>query len=69
MLFLIALSYMPTVTQSASVTSYGDDIKISPAIKDQVDVIRLQIDLNFLYNWVEINDIQCNALKFNTMDY
>ena len=63
LLFIVALSDMPSVIQSATLTSYADDTKVSQAIKNPVDATHLQRDLNAIYGWAEDNNMQFKYLS------
>ena len=69
LLFIVALSDMPSVIQSATLTSYADDTKVSQAIKNPVDATHLQHDLDAIYRWAEDNNMQFNVGKFQALHY
>eukprot|EP00106_Octopus_bimaculoides_P015617 XP_014783059.1 PREDICTED: RNA-directed DNA polymerase from mobile element jockey-like [Octopus bimaculoides] len=69
LLFVVALSDMPPAVQSANLTSYAVDIKVSQAVRNPEDVIKLQKDLNEIYKWANRNSMQFNAMKFQALHY
>ena len=38
-------------------------------IRDDNDRIRIQEELNLIYEWAEINNMKCNGKKFEAMKY
>lgn len=50
-------------------TSYAGDTKLSQAINNLDDVARLQRDLNAIYKWGEVGNLQFNAGKVQALPY
>lgn len=69
LLFIMALSDMPSATQRATVTSYADDTKVSQVIQNPEDTMHLQCELDEIYKWAEKNNMQFNAEKFQALCY
>lgn len=42
---------------------YADDLKIYTCVDSLIDVVKLQTDINTLYNWCEINNLKLNIKK------
>ncbi|XP_066932054.1 uncharacterized protein [Clytia hemisphaerica] len=49
---------------NAVLSSFADDTRLMKALASQNDVQLLQNDLNSVYKWSEINNMQLNGLKF-----
>ena len=58
---------MLMVIQTATVTSYSDDTKLSQTIKNPEDVASLQRDT--IYKWAEESNMQFNDGKFQALRY
>lgn len=64
---MVALSVTPSALESAILTSYADDSKVSLVFKDPTDTLRLKNDLNEC-NMFEYN-MQFNNAKFQVFRY
>ena len=69
LLFIIALSDIPSATQRVVVTSYADDTKVSQVIQKPEDALRLQLELDAIYKWAEKSGMLFNAEKFRALHY
>lgn len=56
--FVVNLWEMPTVANSATLTSSADDIKVESAVKYHLDVDLLPEYLDAIYKWAGDNNMQ-----------
>ena len=68
-LFLVYLSDIEGVVESSLVSSFADDTRLLREIKDTDDQMRLQGDLNNVYDWANRHKMVLNADKFSLMTY
>ena len=64
LLFTILISDIDKGIDFSLLLSYADDTKTFTGIKDQLDRIKLQKDLDVLYDWAIDNGQEFNAKKF-----
>lgn len=60
LLFVVAVSDMPSATFTSSVS----DTKVSQVVKDSDNTLKLQKALNAVYRWADENNMQFNAERF-----
>ena len=66
-LFLIYIADIGNNLTSSTMSSYADDSKIHNIVKEIQDALNLQIDVNRLYEWTEINLMEFNCAKFEVL--
>lgn len=50
-------------------SSFADDTRLMKEISNNTDVKFLQNDLDVVYQWTSLNNIQLNGLKFEHLKY
>ena len=68
-LFLILMYDITNGINSSILSSFADDTKIWRGVKSQICKIQLQNDLNIIYNWALINNMEFNDKKFQAIRY
>ena len=63
LLFLCFSADLPAVVESSTLSIYADDTKLYKAIYNVEDCHRLQSDLNNVYNWAKIWQMELNPDK------
>ena len=69
LLFLILIGDIDKKVVSAFVSSFADDTRAALATDTAQDVSNLQKDLNSIYQWADVNNMQFNDGKFECMRY
>lgn len=67
LMFMIALSDMPSVNKIATLISYAHDAKEIEVVKEPSDPNLIHKDLHVTYNKPEDNNMQFNVGKFQTL--
>ncbi|CAL4076336.1 unnamed protein product [Meganyctiphanes norvegica] len=68
-LFVIMISDIDKNVKSSIVRLFADDTKISLKIKHEEDKIKLQKDIDIIYDWANKNLMQFNENKFEQMSH
>jgi hypothetical protein len=68
-LFLVLLSDVDRGVETARVTSFADDTRVSGSVTNKKDVEALQKDLTSLYCWADDNNMRFNSAKFELIRY
>ena len=63
-LFLIYIADIGDKVTKSNLSSYADDSKAHKVIRKAQDGVELQIDINELYEWTNINLMEFNSAKF-----
>ncbi len=69
LLFLILMSDISMNVNSSRIISFADDTRLYTAIHAEDDCDSLQKDLNVVYNWASLNNMEFNANKFNYVSF
>ena len=69
LLFLIMMLDITDNIQKASLSSFADDTRLWMRIKSLLDTKVLQDDLNALYRWSVVNNMDYNSDKFEGQSY
>ena len=69
LLFLVLLGDIDERVGDSFVSSFADDTRVMGHIREPEDVLRLQHDLDAIYEWSRLNNMQLNAEKFECMRY
>ena len=69
LLFLVMMKDIDEDTIHAIIKSFADDTRAMLGIQSKNDMVNLQTDLNTIYEWAELNNLQFNDLKFELMQY
>ena len=67
LLFLIMINDLPESVMNSTVSIFADDTRVTKVIKDEVDIEKLQCDINRVYEWQEKNNLLFNANKFELL--
>ena len=68
-LFLVFIGDIDHGVQHANVNSFADDTRMMMNIKEPTDILRLQEDLDKIYEWADTNNMLFNADKFEVLRY
>lgn len=63
LLFNLFINDLVKVINSSKVLMFADDAKLIMSIRDESDCVRLQSDIDNLYEWCELNGVQINVAK------
>ena len=66
LLFLILISDIDKDVLHSFLSSFADDTRVGKSIKNESDVLKLQEDLENVYNWAAENNMSFNNLKFES---
>lgn len=69
LLFLILISDIDQEVASSFLSSFADDTRIGRQIHTAEDASSLQTDLNSVYRWTDLNNMELNADKFECLRY
>ena len=69
LLFLLHIGDINDELSFAFASSFADDTRILGFIRDDNDRIRIQEELNLIYEWAERNNMKFNGKKFEAMKY
>ena len=69
LLFLVLISDIDSDVTSAFLSSFADDTRVAKGIISEDDVIALQSDLQAIYRWAEVNNMEFNSPKFECLRY
>ena len=70
LLFLVLISDIDmNIDKSTNVSSFADDTRVSRSIKNTRDATQLQGDLEKIYTWQRLNNMEFNAGKFELLRY
>ena len=69
LLFLILISDIDKDVLHSFLSSFADDTRVGKSIKNESDVLKLQEDLENVYNWAAENNMSFNNLKFELIRY
>ena len=69
LLFLVMIQDIDEDIYHAVLSSFADDTRLMKDVSSQHDVQFLQNDLDSVYKWSDINNMQLNGLKFEHMCY
>ena len=69
LLFLIHISDIDVGTEHASVSSFADDTRLLMPIYVADDSVKMQSDLNKIYDWAKENNMSFNSDKFELLRY
>ena len=69
LLFLILIGDIDKDVYHSFLSSFADDTRIGKGISTPEDSIKLQEDLNTVYNWASTNNMQFNHKKFELLRY
>ena len=69
LLFLILIDNIDKNITKSSASIFADDTKATKEIKSIEDAEDLQKDLEILYNWQDINNMQFNDTKFQLLQF
>ena len=69
LLFLIHISDIDAGTEFAYISSFADDTRLFMPIFGAGDNVKLQSDLNKIYNWANENNMSFNSDKFELLRY
>ena len=69
LLFLILIGDIDRNVANSFLSSFADDTRIGRHVESEVDAGLLQKDLDAVYKWTEINNMELNGEKFEHMHY
>ena len=69
LLFLILISDININTRHSTVSSFADDTKLSMTINSHEDTALLQADVDAVFEWTRLNNMQFNEEKFQLLRY
>ena len=67
LLFLILIDSLTDNGTSSHIGIFTDDTRITHEIASEIDAIDLQADLESLYEWAKLNNMEFNGSKFEAM--
>ena len=68
-LFLIHISDINCNILHTTVRSFADDTRVTIPIKSEDDCCRMQADLDTIYEWAAVNNMEFNGCKFELLRY
>ena len=69
LLFLVLIGDIDIEVEASSVSSFADDTRILGPVSETDDVLKVQKDLDSIYEWSRTNNTQLNADKFECVRY
>ena len=69
LLFLIMIQDINEGVHCSTLSSFADDTRLMKGISNPSDVLKLQEDLNSVYEWTISNNMTLNGLKFQHLKY
>ena len=69
LLFSLFINDLPTVIKSSNILMYADDVKIFLSYNQLLQQNFLQTDLNFFYEWCNVNLMELNLKKCKVMRF
>ena len=69
LLFLVLLGDIDANLAKAFLSSFADDTRIGSEITSHEDTVQLQNDLEAVYSWTDVNNMQLNSSKFECLRY
>ena len=69
LIFLILIADIDQDVKHSILKTFVDDTRLTKEIKDKIDTILLQEDLNATYHWAKTNNMEFNNLKFELLRY
>ena len=69
LLFLVLLRDIDTGISYANVASFADDTRVSAGIKTTEDAVKIQADLDRIFEWARENNAEFNSEKFECVRY
>ena len=69
LLFLVLIGDIDKEVVAAFLSSFADDTRVGKGISSTADTVKLQSDLNTVYNWSVVNNMMFNSDKFELMRY
>ena len=69
LIFLILLEDIDSNIDYSKVRSFADDTRTLHSIENLQDLSKLQVDLNSIYDWTELNNMQLYDDKFELLRY
>ena len=69
LLFLIHISDIDSSTESTSISSFADDTRLLMPVYSVADNLKMQYDLDKVYEWAGVNNMTFNADKFELLRY
>ena len=69
LLFLILIDSLADNGTSSHIRIFADNTRITREIATEVDALNLQADLESLYEWAKLNNMEFNGSKFEAMKY
>ena len=68
-LFLIHIADIDANLDYAVASSFADDTRLAMGVRGNVDRCKLQEDMNKIYDWALLNNMQFNGAKFEMLRY
>ena len=69
LLFLVFIGDIDEFVKNSFLSSFADDTRVAKGIGSIHDVSQLQLDLNQIYAWAELNSMAFNDKKFEILRY
>ena len=69
LLFLILIGDIDRGLTEAFLSSFADDTRIGSAVDSTSNILALQADLDTVYQWTHVNNMELNASKFECLRY
>ena len=69
LIFLILVSDIDSDVKFSILKSFADDTRVTKIIVDIIDSLNLQKDLNKIYEWAKLNNMEFNDSKFELLRY
>ena len=69
LLFLVLIGDIDKEVAAAFLSSFADDTRVGKGISSTADSVKLQSNLNTVYNWSVVNNMLFNSDKFELMRY
>ena len=69
LIFLILLEDIDSNIDYSKVRSFADDTRTLHSIENLQDLSKLQVDLNSIYDWTELNNMQLHDDQFELLRY
>ena len=69
LIFLVLLGDIDKEVSHSFISSFADDTRIGKEIDSQADMLKLQEDLNRVYEWAVTSNMQFNSDKFERLSY
>ena len=69
LMFLVLIDSLGDTEIDALLTAFADDSKVTLPINNEAEALKLQSDLELIYDWEKKNNMKFNISKFNVVKF